>query len=163
MPLLAIYGILFAWNLPILVANRMVRASYVSLQSALAFYGMIPEHVPVTTSVTTNRPARWKTPLGVFDFHHVQVDFFYGCIFADLGEKQQAFIATPEKALLDLVYLVPGGDSPEYLLELRLENLNRLNWQTFDRLVKQLKKPRLTRAFAEIRKIAGEEDEYESL
>ena len=41
---------------PFLVANRLVRGSYVSLQSALAHHGVIPEHVPVTTSVTTGRP-----------------------------------------------------------------------------------------------------------
>ncbi len=61
---------------PFLVTNRLVQASYVSLQSALSYYGMIPEHVPVTTSVTTNRPGSWETALGIFDFRHVQVDFF---------------------------------------------------------------------------------------
>ena len=38
---------------PFLIANRMVKASYVSGQSALAWYGMIPEYTPVTVSVTT--------------------------------------------------------------------------------------------------------------
>jgi len=87
----------------------MLPASYISLQSALAYYGMIPEHVPVTTSVTTSRPAHWETPLGIFDFRHIQVDFFDGYRLIDLSEKQQAFIARLEKALLDLVYLEPGG------------------------------------------------------
>ncbi len=57
---------------PFLVANRLVRGSYVSLQSALAHCGLIPEYVPVTTSVTTSRPARWDTPLGIYDFRHIQ-------------------------------------------------------------------------------------------
>jgi predicted transcriptional regulator of viral defense system len=56
---------------PFLVANRMLPASYVSVQSALAYYGMIPEFVPVTTGITTNRPAHWETPLGIFDFRHI--------------------------------------------------------------------------------------------
>ena len=68
---------------PFLVANRLIPSSYVSLQSALAYYGMIPEHVPVTTSVTTSRPAHWEAPLGIFDFRHIQVDFFYGYLLAD--------------------------------------------------------------------------------
>ena len=46
---------------PFLVANLLVPASYVSLQSVLAYYGMIPEYVPVTTSVTTGRPGNWQT------------------------------------------------------------------------------------------------------
>jgi predicted transcriptional regulator of viral defense system len=41
---------------PFLIANRLVRASYVSLQAALAHYSLIPEHVPVVTSVTPARP-----------------------------------------------------------------------------------------------------------
>ncbi|GFP22333.1 hypothetical protein HKBW3S06_01560, partial [Candidatus Hakubella thermalkaliphila] len=59
---------------PFLIANRMVRNSYVSCQSALAFYGLIPEYVPVITSVTTARPARWETPFGVFEFRHIKTD-----------------------------------------------------------------------------------------
>jgi predicted transcriptional regulator of viral defense system len=119
---------------PFLVANRLIPASYVSLQSALAYYGMIPEHVPVTTSVTPSRSAHWETPLGIFGFRHIQLDFFYGYRLADLREKQQAFIASPEKALLDLVYLEPGGDTPDYLTELRLTNLERLDWQLIGQL-----------------------------
>jgi predicted transcriptional regulator of viral defense system len=148
---------------PFLVANHMVPASYVSLQSALAYFGLIPEHVPVTTSVTTSRPDRWETPLGIFEFRHIQVDFFYGYQFIDPGERQHAFIATPEKALLDLVYLEPGGDKLDYLVELRLENLNRLDWQVFERLARRIKKPKLIRAVEEIRKLAGEEGEFENL
>jgi predicted transcriptional regulator of viral defense system len=148
---------------PVLVANRLIPASYVSLQSALAYYGMIPEHVPVTTSVTTSRPAQWETPLGIFDFRHIQVDFFYGYRLVDLGEKKQAFLASPEKALLDLVYLEPGGDTPDYLAELRLNNLDRLDWQLISRLAGQIKKPKLLRALAAIRELAGGERELESL
>ena len=40
---------------PFLTANLLRRASYISLQSALSHYGMIPEHVPVVTSVTGGR------------------------------------------------------------------------------------------------------------
>ena len=148
---------------PFLVANRMLPASYVSLQSALAYYGMIPEHVPVTTSVTTSRPAHWETPLGIFDFRHIQVDFFYGYQLVDLGEKQQAFIARPEKALLDLVYLEPGGDTLDYLVELRLENLNRLDWQALESLARRMEKPKLIHAVTVIQELAGEEGEFESL
>jgi predicted transcriptional regulator of viral defense system len=148
---------------PYLVANRMVSASYVGLQSALAYYGMIPEHVPVTTSVTTARPGRWDTPMGSYDYRHIQVPFFDGYRLVDLSEGQRAFIAIPEKALLDLVYLEPGGDSSDYLRELRLENLDRLDWNVFERLVNLLDKPKLARAGAEIRQLAGEEREFESL
>lgn len=148
---------------PYLVANRLIPASYVSLQSALAYYGMIPEYVPVTTSVTTSRPAQWETPLGNFDFRRIQVGFFYGYQLVGLDKKQQAFIASPEKALLDLVYLEPGGDMFDYLLELRLSSLNRLDWQLLERLAIKLEKPKLLRAIKVIRELAMQEAEFEDL
>jgi predicted transcriptional regulator of viral defense system len=148
---------------PFLIANRLIPASYVSLQSALAYYGMIPEHVPVTTSVTTTRPAHWETPVGVFDFRHIQVAFFDGYRLIDLSEKQQAFIARPEKALLDLVYLEPGGDTLDYLSELRLSNLNQLDWQLLSRLAGTIEKPKLMRTVALIQDLTSEEGEFESL
>lgn len=57
---------------PFVVANRMVRGSYVSCQSALAHCGLIPEYVPVVTSITTGRPGEWETPLGAFAFRHIK-------------------------------------------------------------------------------------------
>lgn len=148
---------------PFLVANQLLPASYVSLQSALAYYGMIPEHVPLTTSVTTGRPAEWRTPLGVFEFRHIQFDFFDGFKWVELGEKQRAFIASPEKALLDLVYLQPGGDTFDYLSELRLNYLERLDWQNLKLLAMKIDKPKLLRAVDLIRALANEEKEFVDL
>ncbi len=111
---------------PFLVANYLQKGSYVSLQSALAHYSLIPEVTYVTTSVSHGRPERVETPLGVFEFRHVKRELLFGYELKDLGE-QSAFIATPEKALLDLIYLQPGGDSEAYLAELRLQNLDQLN------------------------------------
>jgi len=148
---------------PFVVANRMLPASYVSLQSALAYYGMIPEYVPVTTSVTTKRPTHWETPIGIFNFRHIQVDFFDGDRLEKLGEGQQTFIASPEKALLDLIYLESGGDTLDYLTELRLGNLNQLDWQLLKNLAGRIEKPKLLRAVAAIQKLAGIEEEFKSL
>jgi predicted transcriptional regulator of viral defense system len=148
---------------PFLVANRLIPASYVSLQSALAYYGMIPEHVPVTTSVTTSRPAHWETPLGIFDFRRIQVNLFYGYRLAQLGGKQQAFVASPEKALLDLVYLESGGETVDYLVELRLQNLTRLNWELLERFAITFEKPKLLRAIKVIHELAMQEAEFEDL
>jgi predicted transcriptional regulator of viral defense system len=148
---------------PFLVANRMLPASYVSLQSALAYFGLIPEYVLVTTSVTTSRPASWETPLGIFNFRHIQVDFFDGYHLVDLSVRQQAFIASPEKALLDLIYLEPGGETLDYLVELRLSNLDQLDWQLLRHLASRIEKPKLLRAVSALRKLAGVEEEHESL
>jgi len=111
---------------PFLVANYLQRGSYVSLQSALARYSLIPEVTYVTTSVSHGRPEKIETPLGVFEFRHLKRDLLFGYELQDLG-GQSAFIATPEKALLDLIYLQPGGEKEAYLTELRLQNLDQLN------------------------------------
>ena len=149
---------------PFLVANLMVRASYVSRQSALAYHGLIPEHVPVVTSVTTSRPGRWETPLGVFEYRHIKPDFFYGYGMIELGEEQVALVATPEKALLDLLYLQPASDSYEYVKELRLENLERLDLDELRRLAEDSGRPKLRRAARLVEKTARDEaEEYESL
>jgi len=111
---------------PFLVANYLQRGSYVSLQSALAHYSLIPEVTYVTTSVSHGRPEKIETPLGVFEFRHLKREWLFGYDLQDLG-GQSAFIATPEKALLDLIYLQPGGEKEAYLTELRLQNLDQLN------------------------------------
>jgi len=149
---------------PFLIANRLVAGSYVSCQSALAHYGLIPEHTPVVTSVTTARPGQWKTPLGVFRFQHIRKRQFYGYGLADLGGGMQAFVALPEKALLDLVYLQPGGDSRAYLAELRLQNLEQLDLQALARLARRSGKPKLLRANERLAELAQVEAmEYERL
>jgi hypothetical protein len=112
---------------PFLVANRLVRGSYVSLQSALAHHGLIPEHVPVITSVTSGRPQRRENPFGSFEYHHCPPNRLTGYRVEKLGGGQEALVATPAKALADLIHLVPGADSRAYLSELRLTNLEKLD------------------------------------
>jgi len=149
---------------PFLVANRLVPGSYVSLQSVLAQHSLIPEYVPVTTSITTGRPGRWDTPVGVYDFRHLQLDLFTGFLKTDLGGGQEAFLATAEKALLDLVYLEPDADSPEYLAELRLQNLEVLDTTELRRLAAASGKPKLLRAAERIVELAETEArEYQTL
>jgi predicted transcriptional regulator of viral defense system len=148
---------------PFLIANRLQRASYVSAQSALAFYGLIPDTVNLTISVTAGRPERLTTPLGIFEFRHIKPGLFFGYRMTDLG-NQQALLATPEKALLDLVYLQPGGETPEYLHELRLQNLDRLNLDSLRKQVDVIGKPKLTKVSKVISRLAQSENrEYEDL
>jgi len=149
---------------PFLVANHMARGSYVSCQSALAHDGLIPEYVPVVTSVTPARPAHWETPLGTYDFRHLKTDLLYGYRRVEVSPGQRAFVARPEKALLDLVYLQPGGDAPAYLQELRLQNLDRLDLDALRDLAERAHSPKLQRAAARVAELAHSEAlEYETL
>ena len=149
---------------PFVCANRMVRGSYVSCQSALAQYGIIPENVPVVVSVTTARPARWSTPLGAFEFRHIKTGLLRGYQMLELGGGQKALVATPEKALLDLAYLHPGADSPDYLRELRLQNTDRLDLNEMQRLAALLGSAKLRRVSAlVVEQARAEAKEYETL
>lgn len=148
---------------PFLVANHLQKASYVSLQSALSFYGLIPEVVNITTSVSTGRPERLDTPLGTFEFRHIKTELLFGYRMNELGE-QSALIATPEKALLDLIYLQPGGDSPAYLKELRLQNTEKLDKDLLRKQSEKFNTPKLQNAIKGILQLmSGESEEFEDL
>jgi predicted transcriptional regulator of viral defense system len=135
---------------PFLIANAMLPGSYVSLQSALAYYGLIPEYVAQTLSVTTQRPAHWPNALGDFRFQHIAQHLFFGYHQVAFATGQEAFIAFPEKALLDLVHLTPNGDDPAYLSGLRLQNLERLDKQRLQEFANRAGKPKGLRAAARI-------------
>lgn len=149
---------------PFLIANHIMRPSYVSLQSALAHHGLIPEHVPVVTSVTTSRPGRWNTDLGDFSYRHIKTGMFFGYGLEQVGGGQTAMIASPEKALLDLLYLQPGSDRMAYLRELRLDNMESLDLKTLSVYADRSGSPKLSRAARMIEKMArSSAGEYETL
>ncbi|MFQ5401631.1 MAG: hypothetical protein ACE5E7_18790 [Anaerolineae bacterium] len=149
---------------PFLVANRMVAGSYVSLQAALSYYGLIPEHVPVVTSVTTRRPGEWENPVGAFSYRHIRPELFFGFERQAVTSEQFAYVARPEKALLDLIYLQSGGDSLPFLASLRLQNLDQFDMVQFERFVARVGKPKLKRAAASVAEIVTAEAEtYEPL
>ena len=148
---------------PFLVANHLQKASYISLQSALSFYGLIPEVVNITTSVSTGRPERLETPLGIFEFRHIKPELLFGYRMVELGE-QSAFVATPEKALLDLIYLQAGSDSAAYLKELRLQNTENLDKDLLRKQSEKFNTPKLQNAVKGILQLmSGESAEFEDL
>ena len=145
-------------------ANLLVRPSYVSLEAALSFHGMIPEAVFTTTSITSARPVLHRTPLGDFDYRHVLAGLFWGHRSVAVAPGVSALVARPEKALLDLVYLRPRGDDPAFLHELRLERLERLDAATLEAMAQRTGKPKLVRAARRIAAMAAEyAEEYEPL
>jgi len=143
---------------PFLVANRLRRGTYVSLQSALAWHGVIPEYVPLVTSVGAGRPDLAETPLGAFRFFHLAEALRFGYARIEVAPRQFAFVASPEKALLDLVHLTPGSDDEDYLRELRLQNLAAFQLALLDELAGRSGKPKLLRAAKLIRTLLTEEE-----
>lgn len=115
-----------------IVANLMYRPSYISLYSALAFYGMIPEFVARTTSVTTLKTASFGNVMGTFNYRHVKADLFWGYHLIDSINQRKVLIALPEKALLDLLYLTPSLKNEDDMLNMRLDEdymANDFDWE----------------------------------
>lgn len=144
-----------------LVANRLRSGSYVSLQSALAWHGIIPEYTPVATSVGAGRPTIYDTSLGRYSFKHLLPELRFGYFKTLVSKDQSAFIATPEKALLDLLYLTPKADSYDFIKELRLQNLHVLKVDTLVEMANRTNKPKLKRCAEIIREIVDDTGDIE--
>ncbi len=114
------------------MANFLVLPSYVSLEQALGFYGIIPEKVTVITSVTTKKTKIFNNLVGSFEYRSIKEDLFFG-FKKEIDNNQEFFIALPEKALLDFFYLNNHfqGDFSE-LESLRLQNLEALNMELLE-------------------------------
>lgn len=145
------------------IANLLVQGSYVSLHTALSHYDLIPEHVATVTSITTGRPGTRRNAYGLFSFQHLRPNLFFGFTYYQVTSTQWAYVATAEKALLDLLYLTPDGDRPEYIRSLRLQNLDQLNLERLQQYVDQFGKPKLQRSLPHILQVVEEEQEYELL
>ncbi|MDJ0754478.1 MAG: hypothetical protein QNJ45_13225 [Ardenticatenaceae bacterium] len=149
---------------PFIVANYLVHGSYVSLQMALAHYHLIPEHVAVVTSVTTQRPGKFENKFGRYTYRHIHPSLFFGIEYRLLVNDEYAYVATPEKALLDLIHYRPQGDSMAYIESLRLQNLEILDLERLHRFAIRAGKPKLQRAAQRIEDLAQRElQEYETL
>ncbi len=117
-------------------AGKIYSPSYISLHSALAFYGLIPESVVQITSVTSLKTAVFKNGFGEYSYRSVRDDLMFGYVPRPLADGRTTAYATREKALLDLLYLYPFYDTERELSELRLdgdvlnEDVNRAEWES---------------------------------
>lgn len=93
-----------------LLANLVYGPSYLSLDYALAYHGLIPERVEILTSVTVSKPRRFSTPVGLFIYRQIPARAYeVGMVRAEAGHEQAFLIASPEKALADKIVSVRGG------------------------------------------------------
>ncbi len=85
------------------IANKVYAPSYISLETALSYYNIIPEVSMAVVSVTSKTTRRFKNDHGLFIYHSIQPEAFRGYVI----EKHNGFdilIAEPEKALVDYLY-----------------------------------------------------------
>ena len=130
------------------LGNVLYEPSYVSLEYALYYYGLIPEAVADITSVTTRATAAFTNEMGHFIYQHVKPGVFRGFKKFEQGEMSY-FMAEPEKALVDFLYLNLSKfkDDPRDILEhsYRLQNIEDLNTDRFIEWAKLFKTKKLMR------------------
>jgi len=120
---------------PEVIANRVVSPSYLSLEWALSFHGLIPEETPNLTSITTDRAKNFRAVDRFFIYNHVKPTYFRGYSRSKF-KNHEIVVATPEKALWDKLYLFLRGHtfSMDWLEELRLQNLEEFalsRWEEY--------------------------------
>jgi predicted transcriptional regulator of viral defense system len=104
-----------------LFANIIYKPSYISLHTALSFYGIIPEAVPLITSVTTLKTITFSNDFGEYSYKNIKPEMMFGYDLREIGDGRGLLFATPEKALIDLLYLYPFYNTEREIEELRLD------------------------------------------
>ena len=100
-------------------SNRIYHPSYVSMETTLSYYGLIPEAVYTTTAVGTLKTKSFDTPLGAFSYQHLKPALFFGYRLLD-WKGFPIKMAEPEKVILDYFYLNPQLNQKEDWQGLRL-------------------------------------------
>jgi hypothetical protein len=90
-----------------LIANHLYGPSYLSMESALRFHGLIPENVPVTFSMTLKRGRSFKNLFGQFEYVSCPEDYYPIGISQVVKNGISFLMASPEKALCDLIVYTP--------------------------------------------------------
>ncbi len=143
-----------------LMANKIYKPSYLSLQYALAFYGLIPEAVVQFTSVTALKTATFSNDFGHFSYQKVKNSLMFGykpyIISHPLAGGQAFMLATPEKAILDFLYLNPYYNSKAELAELRFDEgfmVDALDKERLGEFLERFKNLALNKRVKELLKI----------
>ena len=114
-------------------ANEIYRPSYVSLESALSRYSVMPEGVFQITSCTTRKTNSFQTPAGKFSYRHLKPSLFFGYRLQTWGDYRYE-IAEPEKAIIDYLYLHPDLNDPEDFEALRWNSIEIKNQISMEKL-----------------------------
>jgi hypothetical protein len=110
---------------------EMYKPSYISLEYALGYYGLIPERVHDLTCVTTQKTNRFENSFGTFVYQHIKSACFTG--FEERVDESRLtyVIAKPEKAMVDFLYLNLAqfniNDNNKFIESFRFQNLESLD------------------------------------
>jgi len=148
---------------PFALAGMLHWPCHVSLESALAHHGLLPEAVFQVASVTSKRTRSFKTPLGVFSYQLVPADFPRAGVESEkLDRISWAFVASPLRAIADLIYLHRQvswrKDGLNFLTEsMRMEpdELVQISFGQFEEIYKSIRNKRVKTYLEGMRREVG--------
>jgi predicted transcriptional regulator of viral defense system len=118
-----------------LIANQVYHPSYISHQQALMFYGIIPEHIVDSTSITTKKTSGFEILQRHYKYYSVKPELYFGYRLMSMnvnGIVRNFLIAEKEKAILDFLYLFTFYKTQQDIEELRFNELvleNDMDWE----------------------------------
>ena len=106
------------------LANIIQGPSYISLEYALQYYNLIPERIYPITSITIKPNKTYTTPLGTFTYRNIRLKRYrVGVTYQKIDKYHSVYIATKEKALMDLLAIRNDLKNPQELYTHLIENL----------------------------------------
>jgi predicted transcriptional regulator of viral defense system len=126
------------------IANKIYKPSYISFETALSYYRLIPESIYMITSASTRRTSLFETPMARFSYRTIKPSLFFGYSLLTGGIKM-AFV---EKAILDYLYINPAVRTADDFGSLRInreEMLNRVNMERLTGYVQRFNHKRLSK------------------
>jgi predicted transcriptional regulator of viral defense system len=124
---------------PSIISFLLYEPSYISLESALSFYCLIPELVPVTTAVSPKTTRIFENQYGKFSYRRIRPELFFGYVSREVPSGKY-LIAEPEKAVLDYIYFNQSSlNSTDDINEWRINTEEFKNIIDISKLKKYLK------------------------
>jgi predicted transcriptional regulator of viral defense system len=135
-------------------ANRIYSPSYVSFETALSLYQVIPEAVYSTASATPKKTQTFITPVGSFRYHHLKPTLMFGYTLIPFG-KWRYKIATLEKAVLDFLYIHTNINTPDDFIGLRwnAQILTNMDWASMDSYMRIFDNKRLSKRIQSLKRV----------
>jgi predicted transcriptional regulator of viral defense system len=130
------------------LANTLYSPSYLSLAYVLSWFDLIPERVPTYTSISTLKTTTLHNALGRFTYQRMKPEVFFG--FSEHVDEygKRVLMATPEKALLDFIYLSRDWEPTADFLEhhMRLQQLAQLRKSYLQMYTRRFQSHKMTQA-----------------
>ncbi len=142
-----------------IIANSIYEPSYISHQEALAYYGLIPEYVVDSVSISTKKTNNFIVNGRNYKYYSLKSKYYFGYCLKDLsvnGLKRSFVIAEPEKAILDFLYIFDFYKTELDFEDLRLNETilrNEINWKKMSDYTARFEIATLEKKIATIKKV----------